>query len=384
LKSFLLHDTQDHITEIGSRSGTKISPKGSILVLVRGMTLHNDFPICRITQDMAFNQDIKAIISNESILDTGYLAYWLLASKYQLMSLVESASHGTGRINTDVLKSVKVSCPSLQKQKAISQILENFDAKIDNLRKQNETLEEIARSIFKHWFIDFEFPNADGKPYKSSGGVMVRSELGDIPEGWQVGIFQDFIENITDNRGKTPPTEENGILMMEGNQIICEQSFPSYSETSKQKYVSIETYNNWFRAGHPEYLDILCATVGTLPKWCFMPANKKICIAQNIIALRAKRQVYSPYWLRLFMNTRYFVQSVLGRLLTTAQPSIKVGHMMSIEVFIPELEISNKFSEIVKPLFQLIEVNSNQIQTLTKTRDTLLPKLMSGQLRTTI
>jgi len=131
-------------------------------------------------------------------------------------------------IKSSELKEVMIPLPSISEQKRIADVLSCLDAKIENLRRQNETLENIAQTLFKHWFIDFEFPfdfaqgkpNADGKPYKSSGGVMVASELGDIPEGWHVGQFEDFIEKIIDNRGKTPPIEEDGVLMMEGNQIV--------------------------------------------------------------------------------------------------------------------------------------------------------------------
>jgi type I restriction enzyme S subunit len=84
--------------------------------------------------------------------------------------------------------------PPIKEQEYIIKTLSCLDAKIENLRRQNETLEQIARSLFKHWFIDFEFPNADDKPYKSSGGAMVASELGDIPEGWKVGTLESEVE----------------------------------------------------------------------------------------------------------------------------------------------------------------------------------------------
>jgi type I restriction enzyme, S subunit len=109
-------------------------------------------------------------------------------------------------LNRNHIHLLDIEVPILvEEQKRISDILSCLDAKIDNLRRQNETLEEIARSIFKHWFIDFEFPNADGKPYKSSGSAMVRSDLGDIPEGWRVSIIGDEVETVG---GGTPSTTE--------------------------------------------------------------------------------------------------------------------------------------------------------------------------------
>jgi len=286
-------------------------------------------------------------------------------------------------INRNDLHAEPVLVPQVFDQRKIATVLSCLDRKISNLRQQNETLERIVQTLFKHWFVDFEFPKGDGKPYKSSGGEMVRSELGEIPAGWRVGIFADLIETIIDNRGKTPPSAESGIFLIEGNQIFCDNPFPQYAEVGKQKFVSEETYNNWFRSGHPEHLDILCATVGTLHKWCLCPKGEKVCIAQNMIALRANKTVCTAYWLRLFMNTRYFIESFMGRLLTTAQPSIKVGHMQSIEALIPGFKIVDRFSSVIKPTVQKSEMNHRQIQVLTKTRNVLLPKLMSGKLRIT-
>jgi len=84
--------------------------------------------------------------------------------------------------------------PPIEEQKAIADVLSCLDGKIENLRRQNETLEAIAQTLFKHWFMDFEFPNEDGKPYKSSGGAMIPSELGEIPEGWRVGTLGEVVD----------------------------------------------------------------------------------------------------------------------------------------------------------------------------------------------
>ena len=125
--------------------------------------------------------------SKNKYFDKKFLFYFLLSDLFLTQAISFQDRTGIPKINREQLGVTLLLNPSLPEQKRIANILSCLDTKIDNLRRQNETLEEIARSIFKHWFIDFEFPNADGKPYKSSGGAMVRSELGDIPEGWQVG-----------------------------------------------------------------------------------------------------------------------------------------------------------------------------------------------------
>jgi type I restriction enzyme S subunit len=96
---------------------------------------------------------------------------------------------------------------SLEEQTAIAKILSDLDSKIELLQKQNKTLEAIAQAIFKHLFVDFEFPNEEGKPYKSSGGEMIlNEELGkEIPKGWEVGKLGDITEMSI---GRTPPRKE--------------------------------------------------------------------------------------------------------------------------------------------------------------------------------
>ena len=97
-------------------------------------------------------------------------------------------------LNRNYIHPLPINAPGYEEQKRIAAVLTCLDRKISNLRQQNETLESIAQTLFKHWFVDFEFPNEDGKPYKSSGGAMVRSDLGDIPVGWEVGKLGDVVD----------------------------------------------------------------------------------------------------------------------------------------------------------------------------------------------
>lgn len=110
MKSFRLHDAEDHISPLAVGNGGKLVPAGTILLLVRGMTLHNDVPICMVTREMAFNQDIKALRPAKNV-DGAFLAYWLLANKPDLLATVDHAGHGTGRLVTDTLKEKPVQLP---------------------------------------------------------------------------------------------------------------------------------------------------------------------------------------------------------------------------------------------------------------------------------
>ena len=157
--------------------------------------------------------DIEAVFASYLIryqLDTqrvvpDFIGFLLRGSYWQ--KFVQSIKGGSAQAgaNAKSFASFPILLPPLPEQKKIAAVLSCLDRKIENLRKQNETLEAIAQTLFKHWFIDFEFPNADGKPYKSSGGAMEPSELGDIPAGWRVGTLGDEVETLG---GSTPSTKE--------------------------------------------------------------------------------------------------------------------------------------------------------------------------------
>jgi type I restriction enzyme S subunit len=126
-----------------------------------------------------------------------FLYYLLLTKNLNGMSIGSSQP----LLTQQILKKISLTCPSLNEQKAIAHILSTLDDKIEVNNRINKTLEEMAQVIFKHWFVDFEFPNEDGEPYKSSGGEMIHSELGPIPKGWEVSNLEELI-NISS--GKRP------------------------------------------------------------------------------------------------------------------------------------------------------------------------------------
>jgi len=158
MKRFRLHDAEDHVASEAIGNGTRLVPRRTSLMLVRGMTLHNDIPICITETEMAFNQDVKALVPREGI-EPLFLAYSLLGNKPALMTLVDAASHGTGRINSGALQSFPIAVPPLPEQRAIASFLRAFDDKIELNRRMSETLEELALSAFEAWFnnVDLSF-----------------------------------------------------------------------------------------------------------------------------------------------------------------------------------------------------------------------------------
>ncbi|QXP83781.1 DUF559 domain-containing protein [Methylococcus sp. Mc7] len=177
MKQFRLEDSEDHVTEAGASNGTRLAPAGSVLLLVRGMTLLNDLPICVINKPMTFNQDVKALRLNTHVTDD-FLPYLLLGNKDRLLSRVDLAGHGTGRLNSDELKALEIGLPPKPEQRAIAHILGTLDDKIELNRRRNQTLEAMARALFKDWFVDFgpvrarmQLPSPSGRGVGGEGAA---------------------------------------------------------------------------------------------------------------------------------------------------------------------------------------------------------------------
>jgi type I restriction enzyme, S subunit len=203
MKTYWIQDTEDQLSEMGADEAARIVEEGTTLLLVRGMTLHNDIPICRVRRSAAFNQDIKAVLARSGT-DPEFVPYLLLGNKSRLLSIVDSAGHGTGRLNSDTLLNLPVHIPSAVEQRAIAHILGTLDDKIELNRRMNETLEEMARAIFRSWFVDFDPVRAKaegrdpGLPKHISDFFPKRfedSDLGEIPAGWRIGTLGEIAEN---------------------------------------------------------------------------------------------------------------------------------------------------------------------------------------------
>ena len=155
---------------------------------------------------------------NESIVNPRILKYYTHSKPY--FDWVKSFDTGgtRGNINAKTYGDMPIHLPPISVQNRIVEILGVIDDKIENNRRINDNLEQQAQALYKQWFVDFEFPNEEGKPYKSSGGKMVDSELGQIPEGWRAGTLSD-LANVTMGQspnGKSFNENGNGIVFYQG------------------------------------------------------------------------------------------------------------------------------------------------------------------------
>ncbi len=288
-----------------------------------------------------------------AIVDSKFVFFWLKSRIGQHLLLKNVSQTGVPAIAqpTSSLKEVLVPIPPKKEAEEIVKTLSAIQEKIALLHHQNQTLEKIAQTLFKHWFIDFEFPNEEGKPYRSSGGEMVASELGKVPEGWKIGPVGNL---FTLQRGYDLPKDKRN----EGQYpVIAASGLNGFHDEFKVKGPGVATG----RSGIIGNVFLILEE--------FWPLNTSLFVKK----FKRGKAVFVYHFLKNFSLERFNSGS--------AVPTLNRNEVHNMEVGLPPAELINLLEETVLPLFKKKSFNEKEINTLTKTRDTLLPKLMSGQIR---
>ncbi len=284
-----------------------------------------------------------------------------------------TGTSGRQRVDSGVFETIMISLPPATEQKAISKILSDLDSKIELNNQMNTTLESMAQAIFKHWFIDFEFPNENGKPYKSSRGKMVDSEFGKIPEGWKYSKIGKELKTVL---GGTPPTQnktfwEDGTIPWINSGKINE-----FRITEPTAYITEDAINNSATKLMPNGTTVLAITGATLGQVSMTVIDT--CANQSVIGVLSSSKIPSEYiyfWIK--MNIKDIISNQTGG----AQQHINKTNIEDFRLLIPSKETIEDFIAIVRQNFATIANNCFESISLTKTRDALLPKLMSGKIR---
>lgn len=384
MSEFWLEDSEDHLTEAGVAAASRIVPAGTVLMLTRGMTLHNRVPICRIARDGAFNQDVKAVLPKDGLYPS-FLPYLLTGNHDRLHERVDAAGHGTGRLNTDAILSLPVHVPATPQQISISQLGEALDGRIHNLRQTNVTLEAITQALFKSWFVDFEpvRANAEGREPQGMDAATAAlfpsefedSELGPIPKGWHV---EEIGRAVSCVGGATPSTKDETFW------AAGIHHWATPKDLSGLQAPILTTTERLITDAGVARISSGLLPAGTLlmssraPIGYLAIAAVPTAINQGFIAMPPGGQLppsYLLFWART--NMELIKQKANG----STFMEISKTAFRPIRVVVPSAEVITAFSAVAEPLLKRIELNERHKSTLAETRDTLLPRLISGKLR---
>lgn len=298
-----------------------------------------------------------------------FLYHYLTTDKVTnyLTTIADSHTSAYPSFNPDIIENSLMPYPSEQEQEQIAKILSDLDSKIQINQNMNKTLEVIGQAIFKHWFVDFEFSNEEGKPYKSSGGEMVYNEelKKEIPKEWNSSTIDKEFNLVM---GQSPP----GISYNElGKGDVFFQGRTDFG----RRFPSIRMFctKPTRFARKEDTLISVRAPVGDINQ-----ALQDCCIGRGLAAIRHKsnHSSYTYYFMMTLKPTFDHFESG-----GTVFGSIGKTDFEKIKVIVPNKNIINLFQNILEHIDKKIKNNVIQTLTLSSIRDSLLPKLMSGKIR---
>ena len=304
---------------------------------------------------MVASTGFAVLTPKEDKVDPGYIYNYLIQDHITtyLHSIAESSTSTYPSIKPSVIGDLEVDLPPLEEQKAIAHILSTLDDKIEVNNQINKTLENMAQAIFKQWFVDFEFPNEDGEPYKPSGGEMVETELGMIPNGWEVVKLNSVVDICY---GKNLPTKK---LLSDG--------YPVFGGNGQIGFYSEYLY---------EKSQVLIACRGAASGKVIVSLPYSF-VTNNSLILEQNGTTVTHEYLKQFCLEKEFYNYATG----SAQPQITIANLAKANILIPHRDLMNMFSLIRNSIDSKVLSLFNENNKLVDLRDTLLPKLMSGEIR---
>jgi type I restriction enzyme, S subunit len=384
LKSFYLHDSDDRVTEAAVADGARLALPGDVLMLVRGMTLHHDAPVGIAMRPMTFNQDVKRI-RGRSGADSSFIAYWLLAHKESLLAAVDQASHGTGRLQTDLLLSMQMRLPPEEEQRRITAVLTALDDKIEQNRQTAQALERLTRAIFRAWFVDFEpvkakaagaaaYPSMPQPVFSALPTRFVDSDIGPVPEGWEVKALSSICTLVG---GGTPKRSEapywNGDVPWYSVKDAPDHGELWVIRTSER--ISTDGLTDSAARVVPKGSTIISAR-GTVGKLAM--AGVPMAFNQSCYGLLPGDGKSFGY-LHLLMQS--VVADLQQRVHGSVFDTITRPTFDGLLVTSPHGQVVSTFESVVDPLLARLLASVRESSKLAAMRDYLLPKLLSGVVR---
>ena len=350
------------ITKEGLKnSSAKILPKNTILFSSRAPIGY----VAIAKQEVSTNQGFKNIICDEVETHYLYMYYWLHNNAKQIEKL--SSGSTFSEASTSLMKSLKITIPKIDEQKQIANILSSFDKKIELLKEQNQTLETMAQTIFKEWFVDFNYPNITGE--------MIDSEMGEIPKGWEIIQINNLFD-VRDGTHDSPKQTLNGKYLITSKHIL------NFKLDMENAYlISEEDFFNINKRSLVEENDILFSMIGTIGLTYLEQSSNINYAIKNVALFKTSQNIEWVYYMYIWLSGEKGQDFIVKHKTGSTQQYISLSSLRNIKIIKPSSEILIYFNDFVRPIFNKIKINTSQIQILEETRDSLLPKLMSGKIR---
>ena len=307
------------------------------------------------------NQQFNSIVPNEEN-DADFI-YYLMTVVGKHLNYLSKTSTAVPIINKSTFANYEIEIPNIKEQKRIGKILSSIDDKIELNRRINDNLEQQAQALFKSWFVGFE-------PFKE--GKFVDSELGRIPEGWRVERLGSVCKCLL---GGTPSRNKeeywNGKIAWINSGEINE-----FRITKPSEYITQEGLKKSATKLLPKKTTVLAITGATLGQVSLLEIDS--CANQSVIGLLENEDIFHEYIYPLIKNR---IDDLCSHMTGGAQQHINKNNVEQLEILVPPKKILVEYKQIATPIYSLISNICFESQKISKLRDSLLPRLMSGELK---
>ena len=348
----IVSDTEKTITQLGfNNSPSSLLHRGDLIISARGTV----GKIAMVDKDMAFNQSCFGLRANKELVTSDFLFYWF-ANNQQIF---KSAQQGNifKSITLDFFDKTLASIPPLDQQRRIASVLSSLDSKIALNRRINTKLETIAKRLYDYWFVQFDFPDANGNPYKSSGGKMVWNDAlkREIPEGWEVKSVDNHCKIFTGKK--------------DVNQSLEQGKYKFFSCAPGYRFSNDKIYDG---------KAILISGNGSYTgRTIFVNDAFDLYQRTYAVVLKQSNENILEY---LFQTMQSFLSpKVNGGTHGSAIPYIVYNDIAKEMFVLPPNKILNAYNAYIIPIFKEIQNSEKETARLTALRDKLLPLLMNGQ-----
>ena len=358
--------TERYLSEQGKLAVKNcLLPPGAVCVSCIGSDMGK---VVMTTQDSVTNQQLNSIICSASF-DPNFVYYSIIKISDELRN---AAHHSTAVpiLNKTAFSEFEIDVPDLPTQTRIAAILSALDDKIELNRQTNATLEAIAQAIFKEWFVDFRYPCATGE--------MQDSELGQIPKGWAVNTLEELATKI--GSGATP-RGGSGVYLDEGVALIRSQNvYDSDFKWEGLARISDDAATQ-LRNVEVEQEDVLLNITGaSILRTCVVdPEALPARVNQHVVIIRPRAGISSRY-IHLYLLQQKTKSYLMGLNAGASREAITKGHIESAPILRPPTDLLESFKALTTSVYSESQQLCSQSRTLSLIRDSLLPKLMSGEI----
>lgn len=374
MKTMYLRSTTLGLTADG-RAAAAVAPANAVLVLTRGMTLLKDLPVCLIEREMGFNQDIKALLPKGS-LDARFLAYQLLARKSEILNLVDTAGHGTGRLDTDLLKDVALTLPPPGEQRRIADVLSTWD-------RATSKAEELLANRRVQWqgllarYLSLPAANPDASSSADNGGFppSVQPGIPDLPPaplGWHRTSLGQHLTEVRRHAALRADDEYRLVTVKRsrGGVELRETLTGREIKTPSQFYV---------RTG-----DFLISKRQIVHGACgIVPAELNGAVVSNEYAVLNSDGQIDLRFLRYLSESRYFQQTCFHSSIGVHVEKMifKTERWLKWPFNIPPLPVQQRIVEVLDTARREVELIAAQIERLKQEKAALMADLLTGKRR---